>query len=167
MKRLIFVAAMAFAPAAFAQGVVVKECTTAVKKLESNGTVGMTLKVVSANDNSLSAVVIQTVDGATSSYTDIASVSEGAVRPNLSSDSEVDDLNQAEGLVVHAMSVSENPIFKGAYTPGIDLKKVRSAKLYTIGETTNMGAAVIVEARDENQQVLGSFLGGFFVSPCR
>lgn len=166
MKTMILAAVMVLSSSAFAQDDVVKECSVTMKQLESNKTVDMTIKVI-AKGNVMSAVITQTADGMTSSYNDVAEVQEEKVRENLTAQSNPDDLNQAEGLVVHAMTLSEEPVLQGAYSAGIDLKKVRSAKMYTVGKKTNMGSSTIVEARDENNQVLGSFLGGFLVSPCK
>lgn len=166
MKTMILTAAMVLSSAAFAQDVVVKQCSVTMKQLESNKTIDMTMKVIS-NGNVLSAVITQTANGLTGSYDDVVEVQEEKVRANLTVQSNPDDLNQAEGLVVHAMTLSEDPVFQGVYSAGIDLKKVRSAKMYIMGKKTNIGSSTIVEARDENNQLLGSFLGGFLVSPCK
>ena len=166
MKTMILTAVMALSSSALSQDVVVKECSVTMKHLESNKTVDMTMKVI-AKGNVLSSVITQTADGNTSSSNDVAEVQEEKVRANLTVQSDPNDLNQAEGLIVHAMILSEAPELEGAYSAGIDLKKVRSAKMYTVGEKTRMGSATIVEAHDENNQVLGSFLGGFLVSPCK
>jgi hypothetical protein len=48
-----------------------------------------------------------------------------------------------------AQQFTEDPIFEGAFSVGLDLKKIRSAKVYTIGKATNMGLTAIVEAKDE------------------
>ena len=166
MKKMILVAVLALSSTAFAQDVVVKECSVTMKHLETNKPVDMTMKVI-AKGKRLSAVIIQTSEGVTNSYSDVAEIQEEKVRANLTAESELDDLNQAERLIVHAMILSEDPVFEGAYSAGINLKKVRSAKMYIVGKETNMGSSTIVEARDENNQVLGSFLGGFLVSPCK
>lgn len=166
MKSMILTAVMVLSSSAFAQEVVVKQCSVTMKQLESDKTVDMTMKVI-AKGNALSAVITQTSDGITGSYNDVAEVQEEAVRANLTAQSDSDDLNQAERLIIHAMTLSEDPVFQGAFSAGIDLKKVRSAKMFTFGKKTNVGYSAIVEARDENNQVLGSFLGGFLVSPCK
>lgn len=166
MKTMILTGLMVLSSSAFAQEVVVKECSVTMKQLESNKTVDMTMKVI-AKGSSHSAVITQTSEGITGSYNDVAEIQEQSVRANLTTQSNPDDLNQAESLIVHAMTLQEDPVFQGAYSAGIDLKQVRSAKMYTLGKKTNMGSSTIVEARDANNQVLGSFLGGFLVSPCR
>ena len=63
--------------------------------------------------------------------------------------------------------LSEDPEFKGVYKTGIDLKKVRSAKVYTIGDADEMVSTAIVETKDANGKLLGSFVGGFLVFPCK
>ncbi len=70
-------------------------------------------------------------------------------------------------MIVHPIKLTEDPDFQGAYSTGIDLYKVRSAKMFTIGDRTNMGSSTIIEAKDANGQVIGSFLGGFLISPCK
>lgn len=167
MKTMILTVVMALSSSAFAQDVIVKECLVTRKQQYTDKTVDVKMQVI-ANGNVLRTVITQTIDGMmTGSYYDEAEVQEEKVRANLTAQSNPDDLNQAEGLVVHAMAILEDPVFQGADSAGIDLKKVRSAKMYTVGKKTNMGSTTIIEARDENNQLLGSFLGGFFVSPCR
>lgn len=107
-------------------------------------------------------------NGQTSSYEDTAEVVEEKVQAGLSADLEdTDNLNLAEKLIVHALVLTEDPIMENAYSAGFDLRKVRSAKVFTIGKPTNMGLTAIVEAKDESGKDLGSFFGGFLVSPCK
>ena len=80
--------------------------------------------------------------------------------------SEDETLNLSEQLIVHAVLRSEDPEFKGVYKTRIDIKKVRSAKVYTIGDADEMVSTAIVETRDANGKLLGSFVGGFLVFPC-
>ncbi len=115
----------------------------------------------------LVARVTQKVGGQTSSYEDTASLADYSVREGLSETTELEGLNPAETLVVHAMTLENDPDFEGMIKSGVALKKVRAAKIYTVGEVTNMGGTAIVEARDAKNKPLGSFLGGFLVSPCK
>ncbi len=115
----------------------------------------------------LKATVTQTVDGQTNSYDDKATIGDYPVREGLTEETDVEDLNPAESLVVHAMTLENDPVFEGKIRSGVALKKVRAAKVYTVGETTNMGGTAIVEARDSRGKALGSYLGGFLVSPCK
>ncbi len=118
-------------------------------------------------EGKLVAKVTQKVDGQTVSYEEAASVADFPVREGLTETSEVENLNTAETLVVHAMTLENDPVFEGKIRSGVALKKVRSARVYTVGETTNMGGTAIVEARDAKNKALGSYLGGFLVSPCK
>ena len=119
-------------------------------------------------DKTLSATTIQLIDGELVSETEVASIVKNSVRPGLVGELNDDEtLNLAEQLISHAMLLSEDPMFEGVFSAGIDLKKVRSAKIYTIGEATNMGQSAIVEAKDQNGKILGSFLSGMLVHPCK
>jgi hypothetical protein len=110
----------------------------------------------------LKAKVTQKVEGETSSYDDTATLAEYSVREGLTEESNPEELNAGENLVVHAMTLEGMGM-----SSGVSLKKVRYAKVYTIGEVTNMGGTAIVEARDSKNKLLGSYLGGFLVSPCK
>lgn len=118
--------------------------------------------VINQVDGKLSATIIQKIEGETVSYQDTASVGDFPVREGLTEESDPDGLNTAENLVIHAMSVEGLGL-----KSGINLSKVRAAKVFSIGEVTNMGGTAIVEARDGKGKLLGSYLGGFLVSPCR
>ena len=98
---------------------------------------------------------------------DSASIYEETVRPGLESvkiedDTALESLNKAETLVVHAMSVKELGM-----TAGLDLSSIRYAKVYVVGTPTSYGSSSIIEAKDANGKLLGTFLGGFFVAPCQ
>lgn len=94
-----------------------------------------------------------------------------SVRPNLPNLNDPKfgsfKLNDAEKLVSHAQMMLADPIFEGKMSVGgFDLKKVRSAKVYAVGEGADIGLSSVVEARDGNGKVLGTFFGGFYVTPC-
>ncbi|MEK6774735.1 MAG: hypothetical protein AABY64_12400 [Bdellovibrionota bacterium] len=167
MKTILLSMLLAIATTASAHETVVKECSVTMKQIIGDKMVNLEMKIIAKEDKSLYAKVTETIDGVSSSYNDEAQISEEKVRANLTAEFEYENLNEAEGLIVHAMSLSEDPVFHGAFSAGVDLKKVRSAKMYTVGESTRMGSATIVEAKDLNNQILGSFLGGFVVSPCK
>ena len=164
-----FAVALLTTPALFAAETIIKTCNTTVSNLE---------EVVSTTDMS---IVITTNDlGETTAVTSTKTpngvvdvqfkveISEGQVREGLTADSDPDQLaNEAERLITHAMSLSEDPIMEGRFSTGIELSKVRSAKIFTLGDRTKFGSAAVVEVRDANDVVLGSFLGGFLVSPCK
>jgi hypothetical protein len=65
------------------------------------------------------------------------------------------------------MALERDSVYEGKISSGVDLKKVQVVKIYTIGKVTGMGSATVVEALDKDKKFLGSFLGGFLVSPCK
>lgn len=138
----------------------IKTCKTVLSMPEAPS-IPSKFEVVDTN-GVLKAVVTQTVEGETSSYEDTASVAEFTVREGLTSESDPELLNSGENLVVHAMTLQEMGM-----KSGVALHKIRSATVYTIGEVTNMGGTAIVEGRDSKNRPLGSYLGGFLVSPCK
>ncbi|HWU44574.1 MAG TPA: hypothetical protein VN132_14080 [Bdellovibrio sp.] len=167
MKKMIFVAIMALASSSFAEDIVLKDCSVSVKIPDASPIqMDMILKVIKKSDNSLASTITQTLNGNIKIYDDVADISEGIVRENLTSKSDVNELNAAEELIVHSMTLEEEPSFQHAFLSGIDLKKVRSAKMYRLGKA-EIGSVTIIEARDADNQILGSFLGGFILSPCK
>jgi hypothetical protein len=158
-------------PAFSMEQTVVKSCETVLEMPGEN------LKVLTKVDiieeaGSLSATVTQTSNGQSSSYSDQVAITEEKVRAGitgleLSSDGSIEDLNLAEKLISHAISLTETPEMGGVMSAGFDLRAVRSAKVYAIGEATGMGVAAIVEAKNAKGEALGSFFGGFLVTPCK
>lgn len=138
----------------------IKTCNTVLKMPEEAG-IPSKFEILEV-EGKLSAMITQKIEGETVSYEDTATVGDFAVREGLTEESNPEELNLAENLVVHAMSVESLGL-----KSGIVLSKVRSAKVFTIGEVTNMGGTAIVEARDSKNKLLGSYLGGFLVSPCK
>lgn len=158
MKALISVVALTFSFSLFATPI--KTCDTVLQMPEEAPI--RSRFVVNEVNGKLSATVTQMVEGETVSYEDSATVGDFQVKEGLNEETDPEGLNSAEALVVHAMTV-EGLGFKS----GINLSKVRAAKVFTIGEVTNMGGTAIIEARDARGKLLGSFLGGFLVSPCK
>lgn len=147
--------------------VVLKSCSTVLSMPGESQSIKSDFKVLTEAGR-LSALITQTdSEGHVSSYSDIASIVEQKVRAGLNGTEDSEKLNLAENLITHAIMITEDPIMEGTMSAGLDLRKVRSAKVYTIGEVTNMGLAAIVEAKDESGKNLGSFFGGFLVSPCK
>jgi len=141
---------------------VIKTCETDIK-LDSDSV--NTKIVITSVDGKLEAKVTQNGN----SYIDSVVVEEGTVNSELSADVDAydNDLNKLELLVVHAMALTEDPIFEGTMSAGMDLKNIKSAKLYIVGKETKFGSSTIVEAKDANGKDLGSFLGGFLVGACK
>lgn len=152
------------------EGTLIKSCSTSLGMPGEEIAVETNISVFK-NDSALSAIVSQTTNGHQMSYGEQVVIEEHKVKAGLNSEilmsDEIDNLNTAEKVIVHAMALSEGPDFEDSFSAGLDLTKVRSAKLYIVGEQSNMGMSVIVEAKDANGKNLGSFLGGFLVSPCK
>lgn len=147
----------------------IKTCSTILSQPEETVTVDTQIKIFKEG-NLLSATIAQkSSEGQESSFSDEAQITELTVQSDLIADIEQDleKLNLAERLIVHALTLTEDPVFKNAFNAGLDLRKVRSAKVYTIGKPTHMGLTAIVEAKDESGKDLGSFFGGFLVSACK
>lgn len=158
MKTIIALIAIAFSFHLFATPI--KTCST-VLQIPEEDAIPSKFEIFESN-GSLTAAVTQKIEGETVSYSEKASVSDHAVQAGLSAETESETLNPAEALVVHAM-VLEGLGMKS----GVNLSKVRGARVFTIGEFSNMGGTAIVEARDIKGKTLGSYLGGFLVSPCK
>lgn len=167
MKTLAISALILSSSIAFAKEDTVKQCSVTLPNISSpSQIVDMDLTIIS-NQNQLSAIIKQTINGESMTANEVVTYKEEKVRAGLTVDTNVDGLNMAESLVVHAMILSTDPVFTGTFSAGIDLSQVRSAKLYTVGASGDMGNTTIVEAYDQAGKVLGSFLGGFLVSPCK
>jgi hypothetical protein len=166
MKTTIFVYLFLVAAAmpAMAQNVV-KTCSTTISDPEGTKTVPTKIEV-QRNQKSYDAKVTQIVDGQAGSYEDSAEISEYQVRDGLFASADPDGLNLAEKLIVQAMDLEGSPIFQNRLKTGLNLRDVKSAKVYLIGKMGNMGGSAIVEAKDRSGADLGSFLGGFLVFPC-
>ncbi len=155
-------------PIAFAG--VVKECSVSLH-LGNEGPMELKMEVIDV-DGALHSRVTQTVGGNTVIRDDIAemhawSVREGLASRSIENDKDLADLNEGEGLILHAMTFDRDPELRGAYSSGIDLTKVRSVTAYTIGQRARFGSTTVLEARDADGKTLGSFLGGFLVSACK
>lgn len=170
MRTAIYTAALliTFTTNSFASVNVVKECTTLIRLNEETIPVEMNVKIIQKNDLSLYAQVISDTQVPESITIETANIKENKVRSGLNGDIEdMEHLNLAEKLITHALALTEDPILNGFFTAGLDLRSVRSAKIYSIGAPTSMGAVAIVEAKDATGKNLGSFLGGFLVTPCK
>lgn len=167
---LFFFLALLLTTSAMARESIVKSCSTKIS-IPGEDVTSQTDITISQSGPILTANIKQTNDGLKNSYADQVTIEEHAVRENLNSSilmsDEIDKINLAERVIVHAMALSEGAVFEESFSAGLDLKKIRSAKLFIIGEQTEMGLSVIVEAKDLRGNILGSFMGGFLVSPCK
>jgi azurin len=166
MKFTILALALVCSAPVFAAETVVKSCSVSMKQLDGGGIVNMKMEVLAKEDGTFFSRISQDMNGMPMASDDVASVSEAVLREGLTAETDPSDLNMGERLIVHAMLLTQSPEMAGMFTAGLDLSLVRSVKMYVIGEATNMGSATIVEARDAAGNELGSFLGGFLVSPC-
>ncbi|MBC7427929.1 MAG: hypothetical protein H7336_04900 [Bacteriovorax sp.] len=153
-------------PAMAAQSVLVKSCLTTLSMPDSGDKVETKIDIVKEG-TTLKAIVTQ--NGNT--YKDVAVVEADSVQAGLNAGqletAEIDSMNLAERLITHAIAITEDPIMEGAFSVGLELKDVRSATVYSVGIAGNMGMTAIVEAKDGSGKDMGSFLGGFLVSPCK
>lgn len=165
LSSLLLAASGASAFAAVAP--VIKTCATDLRfpETEAQPLVIYVLK----DGEGYKAQLTKTVGEHSATHEEPVEISEHAIREGLSKDNDPynNDLNPGELLISHAMEMSTNPIFEGTMSTGMDLSAVRKVKVYGIGKVTNMGRAAIVEASSADGKILGSFLGGFLVSPCK
>ncbi len=164
MKSIIFAMLMAVSASAFAQESILKECSIAIEFEETpNNALNINVKIYS----DLTAVMTRSADGQSETNPKAKVIlSEETVRTNLSAETNPDGekLNIGERYVVHAMVLEEF-----GNNAGLDLKKVRSVKVYKLQDTSStFGSASVIEARDANKKLLGSFLDvGLFVGACQ
>lgn len=152
----------------FGASEVIKTCQAELKSLETAEVVSFLNIKILKRGNSYIAKVSESNEGRTQENEHKAEISENSVRAGLTGDlDDVDNLNTSEKLITHALSLSEIDPDKRIFDSGIDLKAVRSAKVYSFGDEGDIGMTSIVEAKDEKGKVLGSFLGGFVVTPCK
>jgi len=141
----------------------IKTCTADVPSLEDNNRTQRTTFQIFRDK----AVIEITVDGEKSSYEDKAKIEKHKVRAGLSADS--NGVNIGEALIINALSLENDPIFAGRFSSGLNLSKVRTVNVYIVGSvpTDAVGITAIVEAFDELNNPLGSFLAGFLIAPCK
>jgi hypothetical protein len=155
-------------PALLAVETTIKTCNTSVPSVDVPNTVVEMSIVITANDlGELKAEITKTTPDKVENVTQQVVLSEGAVRADLTMESDATNLNAAEQMVSHAMMLTEDPSFMGIYSTGFDLHQVRSAKVYLLGAAAKFGRPALVEARDANNNLLGTYLGGFLISPCK
>lgn len=171
MKNTLLICSIIFATSfsvSISAKELIKSCSTTLTMPEEINKVETQIDIF-RTDSLLQATITQYSEGLKSTYNDEAQFADLQVRAGLLPDinQEIENLNLAERLIVHALTLTEDPIFEKTINAGFDLRKVRSAKVYTVGKPTNMGLTAIVEAKDELGKDLGSFLGGFLVSACK
>ena len=143
-----------------------KSCTTIVQMPGEPQKIPTKIDIVALPNNTLSAITTQKVKGKLVSQSEVSSIGKFKIRPGVNPEQDGPAYNFAEQLIAHAMMMTSDPDFGGIFSAGLDLRKVRYATVFTSGDA-EMGASAIVEARDVNGNILGSFLGGFLVHPCK
>lgn len=167
MKNLILCSLLlVLAIPAFAAPNTIKTCATTIVSPDGTQSIPTVFDIIE-RDGALVSASTQTLNDQPVTREESAAIEEHSVRPGLSPESNVADLNTAETLIVHAMTLGTIPGLKDTQIAGVDLQAIRSAKIYLMGKATHMGLSAIVEAKDQDGKVLGSFMGGFLVSPCR
>lgn len=149
---------------------IVKTCSTRIPALEKNEKpMDMKVEIIDTGGK-LSSKVTQ----AGMTKDDNAKKGEFPVRELLNKDADPDRLrlNEGESLIVHAMTMTNSPEMKGLMSVGkFKLKDVRSVTTYQFGidekAMNPIGSTTLVEAKDAKGKVLGTFLGGFMISPCK
>lgn len=167
-KYLLVLATLSlFSLSAFSADLV-KRCEVNLPAMEAGDIdIKMDIKVFK-QDGILSSTIVQTVDGVSVPLDSSAEMISYEIREGLKANLESEDLNQGEKLIVHAMTVEADKDLSKIFSSGIkNLKLIRKVNAYVIDEETNMGSATIVEAMDKKGKIIGSFLGGFVVRPCR
>ena len=158
---LLFLASPAFAK----QPPLIKSCSTIIPALDNSPETEYTFKVY-VIDKSLSSRLTQKDDKYFKSSQIDTFVSTEKVREGINENiNDGDNLNPTEALIQRALILTKRSKFKNVLSAGLDLKKVRSATVFT----TILGSVrlpVIVEAKDESGRDLGSFLIRNFVTPC-
>lgn len=116
--------------------------------------------------NALRAQLTIKQDSEENTLTESVTVFSGAVRADLNPD-EAANLTDAELFIAHAIAYTEEPELASLAKLPFDLKAVRFATVYQIGERTDMGAPAVIDAFDQDKKLLGTFFGGFYVAVCR
>jgi hypothetical protein len=130
------------------------------------------------NGNQNIAKIIQTVDtNSTTSEEDVV-ISRHKINHDLTGLTEGNDynpnqFNKGESYIMLAMNLENFPPMDGVemgpspFRTGIDLKLVKSVTLYQIGQESSFGAVVLVEAYDQDNKALGTYLQALAVAPCK
>jgi hypothetical protein len=144
----------------------VKSCSSTLPKSPAYAGSEVTLKVVDIRGSLIMKMAQIRANGTLGHSQVPAKVISENVRPGITNDLENNEtLNMTETFIRHAYSLTQRPENKGFYSAGLDLKKIRSATVYHITRGTQVPA--IIEARDESDKDLGTFLITTMVTPCK
>ncbi len=144
-----------------------KTCSARMVSLQTLQEIPVVIEIF-AQDGTYRAKYTQTIDGQRTVLEDKVQITQNQLREGIRPETlDLADINIAEGLVAQAMAIEEDPVFEGRFQSGLDLKSVKSARVFQIGEATNMGMVAILEAKDKDGKDLGSFIGGSVVAACK
>ena len=150
---------------ALADQQIVKKCLIDIK-VPGDSRIIPTTYEISKIQKGLVAKRYQLVDGVEGRLPDEpVELKEYIVRENLSESTK--DQNEAESLIIAASGFLNSPEIGKMFSVGLDLLAIRNATVYSIGKATHMGRSVIVDAKDQYGNSLGSFLTGFFPFACK
>src|SRR5690349_20277971 len=136
-KIFLSVALFGVSLCAFADVNIIEQCKTTIVAPDKSASVDMKIDIV-MSDILLASRIYQKIAGTESVYSDNVYISWDSVRPGLTPDAK-ESLNTAEALIVHAMAMENEPVFKGHFSSGLDLTAVRWARMYRVGKQTRMG----------------------------
>jgi hypothetical protein len=150
---------------------IIKDCNTTLTDLDTNEKKDYVITVLSTENGpqgyseEVSTGVVENLNQ--------TRIIEDSVRENLNQiDLESDELdtanlNAVERLILHAIFITSDESLNEYFSAGMDLTKVRSAKVYLLSDLDIYGSLAIVEAKDAEGKPLGSFFGGLAVTPCK
>jgi hypothetical protein len=144
---------------------IVKTCNMTLKIPGNSKVIPTTIQIIKTDDQQLTAKTTQIVDGKSVELPiEEATIADFSVRENLTSKSS--DLNEAESLISGTIDFLAMPDVGNQFSVGLDISKIRQARVFKVGKFTNMGGTAIIEARDGKQNDLGSFVTGFIPFAC-
>lgn len=167
MKRLFLLTMLCLSFNAMAAKSTVKSCVSYVPNFEDDGRSKIAMNVnIYTQDGQLKGGVETTKSDI---HVENATVEEFSIRDNIltldSYSEEFSTVNNGEMLIAHAHAIETSELGQ-VMKSGIALKKVKKVKVFLVGGTSKFGQLSVVEAYDKDGNDIGSFLGGFFVSPC-
>ncbi len=160
---LLITFSTALTSTAFA-GEVVKTCTFTIKIPDHTQVIPTTYQIIKEVDK-LVAKTTQIESGRKIQLDDeVATIDEFTVRPDLTE--QTPGMNTAEYLIQGTENFLNNSEIGNSFTTCLDLKLIRTAKVYQIGKFTHMGGAVVIEARNQAGNEMGSFVTGLLPFAC-
>jgi hypothetical protein len=155
------------ATAAAAHAAPLKECAVEVR-VPDRPPLFLKFQVNANEDKRLTAHVSETAASGIKQYDeDVVARGGFPIRKNLDPTGKAEEMNPGERLVAHAMLVTTDQKTSTYMSTGVDLKAVRYVIIYLIGPPSDTDLTALIEAKDESGKVLGTYLGGNLVRPCK